>query len=107
MADDKMQTRLCERIAELEKENARLKWEVKLLSEKVGFWEEQTKAKEEQIEEYDRLTMFDIARTDELKAQIEKMENCWNCKFFKEKKYQACIDYKKMILNAVLFINGS
>lgn len=32
---------------------------------------------------------------EELKEQIEKMEKCWNCKFFKEKKYQACIDYKK------------
>lgn len=34
-------------------------------------------------------------KVTELKAQNEKMENCWNCKFFKEKKYQACIDYKK------------
>lgn len=36
-----------------------------------------------------------LEENKELKEQIEKMENCWNCKFFKEKKYQACIDYKK------------
>lgn len=36
-----------------------------------------------------------LKRDTRLEEQIEKMENCLNCKFFKEKKYQACIDYKK------------
>lgn len=51
-----------------------------MLSEKVGFWEEQTKLKEEQIEEYDRLNIFEISRVNDLKAQIEKMKCCENCK---------------------------
>ena len=70
---------ICKRIAELEKENADLKAQIKLLTEKVFFWEEQTKLKEAQIEEYDRLNVFDIARTDELKAEIEQMKCCGNC----------------------------
>lgn len=67
------------KIEQLQKENAELKAQIKLLTEKVGFWEEQTKLKEAQIEEYDRLNMFDIARTDELKQQIKKMKCCGNC----------------------------
>ena len=59
--------------------------QIKLYSEKVGFWEEQAKLKEAQIEEYDRLTMFDIARTEELEAQIEKMKCCGNCKHYTQK----------------------
>lgn len=76
------------RIIEFEKENAELKAQIKLLTEKVGFWEEQTKLKEAQIEEYDRLNMFDIARTDELKAQIEKMKCCANCKYENKSSYK-------------------
>lgn len=73
---------ICKRIAELEKENEELKAQINLYSEKVGFWEKQTKLKEAQLEEYDRLAMFDIARTDELRAQIEKMKCCDNCKYY-------------------------
>lgn len=62
------------RIERLKKEIAELKTQIKLLTEKSVFWEEQTKLKEAQIEEYDRLNMFDIARTDELKQQIEELQ---------------------------------
>ena len=63
-----------ERVVSLEKENAELKKDKEYL-DKVN--NEQTEV---------------ILKLNE---QIEKMENCWNCKFFKERKYQACIDYKK------------
>lgn len=82
-------------ILELQAQIEQLKGQVELLSEKVGFWEEQTKLKEEQIEEYDRLTIFDIARTDELQEQIEKMKCCGNCKNKKGwKGEKPCLDCK-------------
>ena len=62
----------CEKYKSYKDENAEMKAQIKLLTEKVGFWEEQTKLKEAQIEEYDRLNMFDIARTDELREKAQK-----------------------------------
>lgn len=34
-------------------------------------------------------------RIAELEDEARAKENCWNCAYFKEKKYQACIDIKK------------
>lgn len=34
-------------------------------------------------------------RIAELEHESRTKENCWNCAYFKEKKYQACIDIKK------------
>ena len=65
----------CEKYKSYKDENAEMKAQIKLLTEKVGFWEEQTKLKEAQIEEYDRLNMFDIARTDELREKAQKQLN--------------------------------
>ena len=65
----------CEKYKSYKDENAEMKVQIKLLTEKVGFWEEQTKLKEAQIEEYDRLNMFDIARTDELREKAQKQRN--------------------------------
>ena len=62
----------CEKYKSYKDENAEMKAQIKLLTEKVGFWEEQTKLKEAQIEEYDRLNMFDVARTDELREKAQK-----------------------------------
>ena len=62
----------CEKYKSYKDENAEMKAQIKLLTEKVGFWEEQTKLKEAQIEEYDRLNTFDIARTDELREKAQK-----------------------------------
>lgn len=65
----------CEKYKSYKDENAEMKAQIKLLTEKVGFWEEQTKLKEAQIEEYDRLNMFDVARTDELREKAQKQLN--------------------------------
>ena len=62
----------CEKYKSYKDENAEMKAQIKLLTEKVGFWEEQTKLKKAQIEEYDRLNMFDVARTDELREKAQK-----------------------------------
>lgn len=34
-------------------------------------------------------------RIAELESRIRETRNCWNCAYFKEKKYQACVDIKK------------
>ena len=31
----------------------------------------------------------------ELEKESRAKENCWNCAYYKEKKYQACVDIKK------------
>ena len=62
----------CEKYKSYKDEITERKAQIKLLTEKVGFWEEQTKLKEAQIEEYDRLNMFDVARTDELREKAQK-----------------------------------
>ena len=62
----------CEKYKSYKDEITERKAQIKLLTEKVGFWEEQTKLKKAQIEEYDRLNMFDIARTDELREKAQK-----------------------------------
>lgn len=62
--------------------------EKEFLEEKVQILELQCDAARERVVSLEK-------ENEELKAQIDKMENCWNCKFFKESKYQACIDYKK------------
>ena len=62
----------CEKYKSYKDEITERKAQIKLLTEKVGFWEEQTKLKKAQIEEYDRLNMFDVARTDELREKAQK-----------------------------------
>ena len=65
----------CEKYKSYKDEITERKAQIKLLTEKVGFWEEQTKLKKAQIEEYDRLNMFDVARTDELREKAQKQLN--------------------------------
>lgn len=59
MASDKMQSKLCERISELEKENKQFKWEFNEVVKDNDYYQKENK---------------------ELKAQIEKMKNVGNCR---------------------------
>lgn len=109
---------ICEKCykSNLEKENAELKKENELLKAEIASLEEaldiehglgkdaageielyqieNAELKRDKTELVNSVTELE-SKVTELEEQIEKMENCWNCKFFKEKKYQACIDYKK------------
>lgn len=84
MADDKMQTRLCERIAELEKENAKLKEQNKDLCESLDIMNNRENELLDQIEQLSNDNHVLKTSFITQQAQIEKMKCCENCKWYKK-----------------------
>lgn len=66
---------------------------ITMYSDEVGYcWEQVVQAYEKGALDFAQPREKRIA---ELEKESRAKENCWNCAYFKEKKYQACVDIKK------------
>ena len=66
------------------------------LTEKDKQIEELKDQSKRQSENYKHDCGVLLRNIAELEAQIEKMSNCLNCAFWKEKKYNVCREIKKL-----------
>lgn len=102
MASDKMQSKLCERISELEKEVEGLKKNLSRYSEKIAEQEETIDAQDDKINFYVSRMNEHILKNKELEEQIEKMKCCDNCSKGHSGfcAYMGCVDenYKMWVL---------
>lgn len=80
------------KIKELEKENAKLKEQLDFIRDERNYFQEKC----EDIELNYYCDHKGGCKVQELEQQIEKMQCCENCAFFKDKTYDICHRIKKL-----------
>lgn len=83
------------RIAELEDERSDLDMIAKNYAIKIANLKKSCDETQELLNKQIETTYKLDKENAELKHESRAKENCRNCAYFKEKKYQACIDIKK------------